>query len=182
MQEPIAGCTSCLPVQGATDVIYCSGGPTCEANKYPNTSGFLPLGHRLLVQPDSVERSTKSGIVLIQETTGRDEMAQVKGIVIAVGAGCWKDTTVGDWCAPGDRIVFGKYSGLQWSGHDNASYRILNDLDVVGLEQPFVTVAEIVEDKPAEAAPVPALENKPTESIGLIQVVSSMDEVENATR
>lgn len=99
-----------------------------------NTSGFQPLGHRLLVKPDSVEKQTPSGIVLPEETTGRDEMAQVKGTVVAVGDGCWKDTTVGDWCKPGDRIVFGKYSGLLWAGHDGAKYRILNDLDVVGLE------------------------------------------------
>jgi co-chaperonin GroES (HSP10) len=99
-----------------------------------NTSGFLPLGHRLLVLPDSVEQKTQSGIVLVQETTGRDEMAQVKGVVVAVGDGCWKDTTSTEWAKPGDRIVFGKYSGLQYAGADAVKYRILNDLDVVGLE------------------------------------------------
>src|SRR5579885_1538635 len=99
-----------------------------------NKSGFLPLGHRLLVLPDAVEEKTASGIVLARETTGRDEMAQVKGTVVAVGDGCWKDTTSGDWCKPGDRIVYGKYSGLMWDGHDKQKYRILNDLDVVGLE------------------------------------------------
>lgn len=99
-----------------------------------NESGFLPLGHRLLVMPDVVQKKTASGIILAEETTGRDEMAQVKGTVIAVGNGCWKDTTVSEWAKPGDRIVFGKYSGLLWKGHDNVTYRILNDLDVVGLE------------------------------------------------
>jgi co-chaperonin GroES (HSP10) len=99
-----------------------------------NTSGFIPLGHRLLVLPDSVETKTASGLVLVQETTGRDEMAQVKGVVVAVGAGCWKDTTSAEWAKPGDRIVFGKYSGLQYKGSDDVKYRILNDLDIVGLE------------------------------------------------
>jgi chaperonin GroES len=99
-----------------------------------NRSGFLPLGHRILVLPDAAETKTASGIVLAPETTGREEMAQVKGTLIAVGDGCWKDTTSQDWAKPGDRIVFGKYSGLLWPGHDGAKYRILNDLDVVGLE------------------------------------------------
>lgn len=99
-----------------------------------NTSGFIPLGHRLLVKPDTVETKTQSGIVLVSETTGRDEMAQVKGTLVAVGDGCWKDTTVQDWAKVGDRIVFGKYSGLPWAGTDGEKYRILNDLDVVGLE------------------------------------------------
>lgn len=99
-----------------------------------NRSGFLPLGHRLLVKPDTVETKTQSGIVLVQETTGRDEMAQVRGTLVAVGDGCWKDTTASDWAKPGDRIVFGKYSGLMWEGADGEKYRILNDLDIVGLE------------------------------------------------
>jgi co-chaperonin GroES (HSP10) len=99
-----------------------------------NTSGFIPLGHRLLVLPDSVEKKTGSGIVLVEETTGRDEMAQVKGTVVAVGDGCWKDTPTAEWAKPGDRIVFGKFAGLLYSGSDGAKYRILNDLDVVGLE------------------------------------------------
>ena len=99
-----------------------------------NKSGFLPLGHRLLVLPDTVEKTTQSGIVLVEETTGRDEMAQIKGTVVAVGDGCWKDTTSQDWAKPGDRVVFGKYAGLLWTGHDGRKYRVLNDLDVVGME------------------------------------------------
>jgi len=97
-----------------------------------NKSGFLPLGHRLLVKPDEVEKKTQSGIILAQETTGRDEMAQIRGTVVAVGDGCWKDTPTPNWAAPGDRVVFGKYSGLMWDGADGSKYRILNDLDVVG--------------------------------------------------
>lgn len=62
-------------------------------------------------------------------------MAQVKGTVVAVGDGCWKDTATSDWCAVGDQIVFGKYAGLLWEGVDGKKYRILNDLDVVGLTQ-----------------------------------------------
>ena len=99
-----------------------------------NTSGFIPLGHRLLVLPDAVEEKTASGIVLARETTGRDEMAQVRGTVAAIGDGCWKDTPTSNWAQPGDRIVYGKYSGLMWEGADGKKYRILNDLDVVGLE------------------------------------------------
>jgi len=99
-----------------------------------NTSGFLPLGHRLLVLPLAVATKSAGGIELIEETTGRDEMAQIRGVVIAVGDGCWLDTATPNWAKPGDRIVFGKYAGLPWRGHDGNKYRILNDLDVVGLE------------------------------------------------
>lgn len=99
-----------------------------------NASGFLPLGHRLLVLPDEVAKRTASGFYLPEETTGKAEMAQIRGTLIAVGDGCWKDTVSPEWAKPGDRIVFGKYSGLLWEGEDGKKYRILNDLDVVGLE------------------------------------------------
>jgi chaperonin GroES len=98
-----------------------------------NTSGFIPLGHRLLVLPDSVEVKTKTGIVLVTETTGREEMAQVKGTVVALGNGCWKDTPTQNWAKVGDRVIYGKYAGLLWPGEDGQKYRILNDLDIVGL-------------------------------------------------
>jgi chaperonin GroES len=102
-------------------------------NSFSNISGFIPLGHRVLVLPDVIEKKTESGIILALDTVGREDMAQIKGTVIAIGDGCWKDTTTSDWAAPGDRIVFGKYSGLVWEGSDGQKYRILNDLDVVGL-------------------------------------------------
>ena len=98
-----------------------------------NDSGFVPCGHRVLVLPESVEKVTAGGIVLTSESTGKEEMAQVRGTVVAVGAGCWKDTTTAAWAAAGDRVVFGKYCGLMWDGADGKKYRILNDLDIVGL-------------------------------------------------
>ena len=99
-----------------------------------NDSGFKPLGHRLLVLPEEVKKRTSGGLYLPEDTTGKAEMAQVKGTLIAVGDGCWLDTPTPNWAKPGDKIVFGKYAGLLWEGADGQKYRILNDLDVVGLE------------------------------------------------
>lgn len=100
-----------------------------------NTSGFIPVGWRCLVMPIATPKRSAGGIELVEETTGRDEMAQIKGVLIAVGDGCWKDTPKGgDYPQPGAQVVFGKYSGLPWLGHDGAKYRILNDVDVIGLE------------------------------------------------
>lgn len=103
-----------------------------EMNSTVNTSGFIPLGHRLLVEPLSVERTTASGIVLAAETTNKEENAQMVGVVISVGDGCWKDTSVGDWAAAGDKVIYAKYAGQVWNGTDGKKYRIISDLDVVG--------------------------------------------------
>jgi co-chaperonin GroES (HSP10) len=163
-----------------TDVVAPKVKKPRKPKKPAHPSGFWPLGHRLLVLPDSVELKTKSGIVLVTETTGREEMAQVKGTLAAVGDGCWKDTPTADWAKAGDRIVYGKYAGLLWEGADGRKYRILNDLDVVGLVTKENVVCEVVEAEPVEE-PTPLLENSPTEYAGLIQIANAEDEAKYGT-
>lgn len=94
--------------------------------------GICPKGHRILVLPDDIETKTASGIVV---TTGREvmreELAQVDGVVVAMGNTCYSDQPE-PWCKLGDRVIFGKYSGIIRKGKDGKTYRIINDLDVVG--------------------------------------------------
>lgn len=92
--------------------------------------GITPCGHRLLILPDNVETTTKSGIITSTGTQVlRDELAQIDGTVIAIGPDC------NGWCTLGDRIIFGKYSGLFYTGKDKIKYRIVNDDDVVAVVQ-----------------------------------------------
>lgn len=99
-----------------------------------NKSGITPLGHRLLVLPNEVEEVSQGGIIIAIGTgKEREQLSQVMGVVVEVGATCWKDQSVGDWVKPGDTIMFGKYSGLITVGKDEVQYRLINDLDVVAL-------------------------------------------------
>lgn len=96
-----------------------------------NNSGISPKGHRLLVLPDEVETTTKSGIVVTTATQEfREQLAQVDAVVVAMGNTCYSDQPE-PWCKVGDRIVFGKYSGIIREGKDGKKYRIINDLDCV---------------------------------------------------
>lgn len=96
-----------------------------------NDSGINPKGHRILVLPDEVETKTASGIVVATGTAElREQLAQVDGIVIAMGNTCFSDQPE-SWCAVGERVIFGKYSGIIRDGKDGKKYRIINDLDVV---------------------------------------------------
>jgi co-chaperonin GroES (HSP10) len=93
--------------------------------------GIHPKGHRVLVLPDEVETTTKSGIITATGTQVlREELAQVDGIVVAMGNTCYSDQPE-SWCKLGDRVIFGKYSGIIRFGKDGKKYRIINDLDVV---------------------------------------------------
>ena len=98
-----------------------------------NTSGIHPKGHRILIQPDAVEQTTDSGIILsVGVQTDRERLAQLKGTVIEVGNSAWHDQPE-PWAQVGDHIIFGKYSGLIYDGADDVEYRIINDLDIVAV-------------------------------------------------
>jgi co-chaperonin GroES (HSP10) len=102
-----------------------------EASLLDVPHGINPKGHRLLVLPDEVEVTTKSGIVIatgVQEF--REQLAQVDGVVVAMGNTCYSDQPE-PWCKVGDRIIFGKYSGIIREGKDGKKYRVINDLDCV---------------------------------------------------
>lgn len=99
-----------------------------------NPSGLKPVGHRVLVRPIVTERKTESGILLHETFAEREDMAQIEAEVIEVGLSAWADQTVsGVWAKPGDRVVIAKYSGLIHKGKDGLTYRIISDLDVVGV-------------------------------------------------
>ena len=96
-----------------------------------NKSGIYPVGHRVLVLPEQVESVSEGGIILHTETQrGREALAQMYGVVVAMGDTCFADQPT-PWCGVGDRVSFGKYSGLIYTGTDGLTYRVVNDLDVV---------------------------------------------------
>lgn len=106
-----------------------------------NKSGIYPLGDRVLIKPDEVEKTSPGGIIIV-DPEERHAMAQSIGVVVAVGPDCWIDhvergssgtKTVGfsgPFAQPGDRVCFAKYGGLQVPGKDGHQYRIMNDVDI----------------------------------------------------
>lgn len=98
-----------------------------------NTSGFIPVGARVLVLPEQVEEKSEGGIIInIGNDLKREELAQINGVVVDMGNTCYHDQPA-PWCKTGDTIMFGKYSGLFYTGDDEKKYRIINDLDVVAV-------------------------------------------------
>lgn len=110
-----------------------------------NKSGIKPVGNRIVVKPDDVERRTEGGIIIPDTEADKHAMAQSIGTLVDVGADCWiheversdgarKVTGYSEpWAKVGDRIAFAKYSGLQVEGEDGEVYRILNDTDVTAI-------------------------------------------------
>jgi len=95
--------------------------------------GVRVCGKKLLILPDAVEEKSAGGIIL-NTNPDKEQHGVVKGLVIDVGSGCWSDQTPAQpWCKVGDRIVFGKFRGNFHDGDDGLKYRIISDLDVIGV-------------------------------------------------
>jgi co-chaperonin GroES (HSP10) len=99
-------------------------------NSERNTSGINPKGNKILVLPEEVETTSKGGILLVEDTVEKEEMAQVYGKCVAVGDMCFAGC-VEPWCVPGDRIIFAKYSGQFFKGLDGKMYRLIRDKEVI---------------------------------------------------
>lgn len=101
-----------------------------------NPSGIYPKGHRVLIKTDAVEEVTESGIILHNETTKKEQLAEIRGTVIELGSTAYSDQKQ-PWCNPGDKVIFAKYAGLLYDGKDEVQYRVINDLDVVAVIEEF---------------------------------------------
>lgn len=95
-----------------------------------------PVGHRILVKPDKVEKTSKGGIIVQTETSLRlEQRAQVKATVLAVGPEAYKEFN-SPWCKEGDRILYQRHAGMRIPDSDgnlSEDLILLNDLDVTGV-------------------------------------------------
>jgi len=109
--------------------------------KTANVSGIIPAGHRILVKPDEYMKSYEGVIEIPDLIKGRSQNAQTAGTVIDVGLTAYKQREFGNgvqWCQPGDRVAFARYGGIQLTGKDKETYRIIEDGEILALLHPDV--------------------------------------------
>lgn len=89
-----------------------------------------PLGDRILVKPLE-EKEVKKGGIIIPDTA--KEKPQ-EGEVVAVGPGKTDDkgNKIAMNVKPGDKVIYGKYSGNEIK-IDDIDYMIMNEDDVYGI-------------------------------------------------
>lgn len=104
-----------------------------------NPSGIAPVEFKCLIKQDAVEdtdptlkRAKASGLALPEEFKSREQMAGVRGVLIAAGGNAFED-----WKPPlpkpGDRIYTAKYAGIEVEGEDGQKYRLTNDKDILAV-------------------------------------------------
>ena len=75
-----------------------------------NDTGIQPVGYKVLIKVDGVEDKSAGGIYLPDTTREREESANDKGLLVAVGEMAFADWK-GRKPVAGDRVVFEKYAG-----------------------------------------------------------------------
>jgi chaperonin GroES len=86
---------------------------------------FTPQGDRVLVQPAEAEEKTKGGIIIPDTAKEKPQ----KGTVVSVGPGKKKDEPM--TVKPGDKVLYGKYSGTEIT-IDGTDYLIMRQDDIFG--------------------------------------------------
>lgn len=108
--------------------------------------GAKPLGGRILVQLRRTKKKTsKAGIILVEETKEAEKWNNMVAKVIEIGPLAFKNRDTmqgwpeGSWCQVGDYIRVPKWGGDRWEvkveGDDDmedpALFMILNDHEVI---------------------------------------------------
>ncbi|MEW6075107.1 MAG: co-chaperone GroES [Candidatus Omnitrophota bacterium] len=90
-----------------------------------------PLGDRVLVKPLEAENKTKGGIVL--PDTAKEKPQQ--GEVIAVGKGkiLENGTLQPLEVKAGDKVLYGKYSGNEFTNKDGEELLIIREEDILAI-------------------------------------------------
>ena len=105
------------------------------AEKYKEETEKLPkpTGWRIIVLPFRMDKKTKGGILMGQDTLDKQQVASQCGNVLAMGPQCYKDKERypdGPWCKKGDWVIFARYAGsrIQIEGGE---IRLLNEDEIL---------------------------------------------------
>ena len=92
---------------------------------------FKPLGDRVLIKPNKIEKITKGGIIIADSIQVNQK---VYGEVISIGTGIFSQSgeRIPMTVKVGDKVLYGKYSGseLALEGKD---YLIMRESDILAI-------------------------------------------------
>jgi co-chaperonin GroES (HSP10) len=97
-----------------------------------NKSGITPVGVSILILPEQVEEVSEGGVIIAVGTeVDRMQLRQTYGDVVEISPGAYDDIPVR--CKAGDRVIMAAYAGMIITGKDGLDYRLIRDVDVVGI-------------------------------------------------
>jgi co-chaperonin GroES (HSP10) len=107
----------------------------------PNEWGFTPIGVKVLIEVEEVEKfAGKDRVIIIPDSVvDKFQVAQIKGKIVAVGGDAFFDVQ-GVIPKGGDKVYFAKYAGVQMNmdrkGEKRREGRVVNDKDIIAILDP----------------------------------------------
>jgi chaperonin GroES len=96
--------------------------------------GFDPVEYNVLIAPETVAEKTAGGLFLPDAVKETDELAAVRGLLVAVSPLAFN---FDEWPSDGpprpkagDHVIYARYGGIVLKGDDGRDYRLLKDKDV----------------------------------------------------
>ena len=106
-----------------------------------NNSGVMPVGDRVLIQPDLAMTRSQGNIALPDDVVERMQLSASSGVIVEIGddAFAWNSDRTRPFAGyrpkPGDRVHFEKYAGKEIVGDDGVKYRLIDDKAIGGVKK-----------------------------------------------
>lgn len=97
-----------------------------------------PTGHHVIIEPDEVEETTESGIVISTDTNtiAREQAATTRGRIVAIGPTAWKDPGLGGepWAKLDDYVYYTRHvSKVITDTESGKDYFLLTDDNILAI-------------------------------------------------
>ena len=95
-------------------------------------SQITPVEYKVLVELEVLEEKTSMGIIIPANRLDRDQMAQTRATLVAVGGNAFSD-----WDGPipkvGDKVLVSKYAGERPDKNESNPLRLCMDKDICAI-------------------------------------------------
>ena len=94
-----------------------------------------PVGWRIVLFPLKLEKKTKGGVILTDETVEESQITTNICKVLKTGSLCYKDKERypdGPWCKEGDWVIITRYAGSRVK-IDGGELRIINEDEILAV-------------------------------------------------
>lgn len=91
--------------------------------------GLRPVEFKVVVKQHEVEAKSSGGIVIPDELRKREQVAETRATLIAIGGNAFSDW-LGEIPKVSDTVIVRKYAGYVVKGNDGIEYQVCNDKDI----------------------------------------------------
>ena len=89
----------------------------------------IPVEFKVIVKQHQIEEKSSGGIILPEDIKKREQIAETKAVIMAVGGNAFSDFE-GIVPEVGDTVIVRKYAGYTVTGSDGVEYQVCNDKDI----------------------------------------------------